>query len=241
VYTYLLINFFTLLVPLVASFDKRIKFYTRWYALFPAVLITAAFFIIWDIYFTHLKIWGFNSDYLSGIYFINLPIEEWLFFITIPYAIVFTYDVIQQNISINISPKVIGKINVTIASLLMVMALINLDKTYTSVTFLLTAAFLVLHLFHKTKYLGHFYLSYLVIFMFPFLIVNGLLTGSWISEPVVWYNNSENLGIRILTIPVEDFVYGFLLYLMNVTIYEKILEVEEDTKLKSAAPESLTI
>jgi lycopene cyclase domain-containing protein len=213
----------------------------HWYALFPAILITAAFFITWDVYFTHLKIWGFNEAYLSGIYLINLPLEEWLFFITIPYAIVFTYAVIRQNISIRLSHKTIEKINVGITILLMVLAMINLDKTYTSVTFLLTAAFVVLHLFHKTEYLGHFYLSYLVIFLFPFLIVNGLLTGFGLPEPVVWYNNSENLGIRILTIPVEDFIYGFLLYLMNVTIYEKILESGESGKVQSKIQKSLTV
>jgi ligand-binding SRPBCC domain-containing protein len=62
-----------------------------------------------------------------------------------------------------------------------------------------------------------------VIFLFPFLIVNGILTGSFLADPVVWYNNQENLALRIFTIPIEDFVYGLLLFLMNVTIYEKLM------------------
>ncbi|MFW5709998.1 MAG: lycopene cyclase domain-containing protein, partial [Bacteroidota bacterium] len=61
-----------------------------------------------------------------------------------------------------------------------------------------------------------------VIVLFPFLVVNGLLTGSWIQQEVVWYNNQENLGIRLFTIPVEDFVYGMELILLNVFIYEKL-------------------
>jgi lycopene cyclase domain-containing protein len=45
--------------------------------------------------------------------------------------------------------------------------------------------------------------------LIPFFIVNGILTGSFIEGEVVWYNNNENLGIRILTIPIEDIVYAF--------------------------------
>jgi lycopene cyclase domain-containing protein len=54
--------------------------------------------------------------------------------------------------------------------------------------------------------------------LIPFLIVNGLLT----SIPVVIYNDNENLGIRIYTIPIEDTVYGMLNMLGVVTIMEEM-------------------
>ena len=60
-------------------------------------------------------------------------------------------------------------------------------------------------------------------------IINGILTDgnfdfSYETNPVVWYNNSENLSIRIVTIPIEDVFYCLLLLLMNITIYEKFKE-----------------
>ena len=55
-----------------------------------------------------------------------------------------------------------------------------------------------------------------MLFLIPFIIVNGILTGSWIEAPIVSYNPSENMGIRLLTIPVEDIFYGFEMILLNI-------------------------
>ena len=57
-----------------------------------------------------------------------------------------------------------------------------------------------------------------MILLIPFFIVNGILTGSFIAEEVVWYNNSENLNIRIFTVPIEDIVYAFSLILSNLIL-----------------------
>lgn len=91
-YTYLLINIFSILIPLLFSFEKRLSFYKLWKALFPAVLITGSFFIVWDHYMTLWNVWQFNPAYVLGINVWGLPIEEWLFFLTIPYSCLFIYE-----------------------------------------------------------------------------------------------------------------------------------------------------
>jgi lycopene cyclase domain-containing protein len=54
--------------------------------------------------------------------------------------------------------------------------------------------------------------------------VNGILTGTGLEAPIVWYNDNHNLGIRILTIPVEDSIYGFELLLLTVWRYDRALK-----------------
>lgn len=219
-YTYLLINLFSILIPFVASFDKRLDFYKQWKFLFPAIFITLAFFINWDVLYTYLGVWGFNPKYLTGINLINLPIEEWLFFITIPYACVFTYTSLNYLIKKDYFKDYEKIISWTLILVLLVVGLVNYNRIYTSFTFITTSIFIILHLYvFKSTYLSRFYFAYMII-LFPFLIVNGILTGSFIDEQVVWYDNTQNLGIRIFTIPIEDSVYGLLLILMNVTFFE---------------------
>jgi lycopene cyclase domain-containing protein len=71
--------------------------------------------------------------------------------------------------------------------------------------------------------MGYFWLAYFI-HLLPFLVVNGILTGATTPEPVVWYNNDENLGVRILTIPIEDTVYALTCLLLPITIMEWMLE-----------------
>lgn len=230
-YLYLYLNIFTILFPLLLSFDKRVAFYKHWSALFPAILINAFFFIIWDIWFTHTGVWGFNSAYLIGIYFFGLPLEEILFFITVPYACVFIYDVLNTYISGDILQSYAKPVAWLLMLSLSILGVFNYSKLYTSITFCALAVMHLVHIrFFGTKVLGRFYLAYLV-HLIPFLIVNGVLT----YLPIVWYNNKYNLGLRIGTIPVEDTMYSMLMLLVTISIYEGLRQYREIKQYQPSA------
>ena len=88
---YLWVNILAISVPLIASFDRRIQLHKKWKFIIPAILLSMIPYIIWDVIFTRHAFWGFNPEYLLGIDILDLPLEEWLFFIAIPYACIFTH------------------------------------------------------------------------------------------------------------------------------------------------------
>lgn len=218
-YTYLFIDLGTLAIPLLFSFHPKIRFYRSWGSLLPALCVTAAVFIAWDRLFTHMGIWSFNKSYISGITFFSLPAEEVLFFFCIPYACLFTYHCLHPFLHFSWNRKTEATLVSTVSFILLLTGILHYDRLYTLVTFAGTALLLLfLKWIIKVKWLCKACSVYTILVL-PFFIVNGLLTGTWLPEPVVRYNPAENLGIRIGTIPVEDVVYGLSLFIMNLSFY----------------------
>lgn len=216
---YLILNLGTLIIPLALSFDKKVNFRQYWSFLLAGIVFALFIFIPWDIAFTKLGVWGFNPDYITGMHLFNLPIEEWMFFITIPYACVFVYEVIRAywpNLYFG------AKFKFVVIPLAIILFAIGILKPglYTSINFIGLSLLLVSYqVVAKHSFWVYFFLTYIVI-VFPFLLVNGILTGSFIAAEVVWYNPDQNLGIRIFTIPLEDFFYGMFLMLTVMVPYE---------------------
>lgn len=226
-YTYLLLDLGSLLGPLLLSFDKRVAFYTHWKALFMAIFCMMLVFIPWDIWKTSLGVWGFNPDYLLGIYFWNLPLEECLFFICIPYACIFIYECMLSYFPKAAMGKHYLQFTGVLASLLIVLAFANTSQWYTASAFGFAGVllFLLIRMGH-VAYLNRFYISYLVILV-PFLLVNGVLTGTGIDKPIVWYSSQAIFNIRIGTIPIEDTIYNLGMLLLVLSIYERLKQGNE--------------
>jgi lycopene cyclase domain-containing protein len=95
----------------------------------------------------------------------------------------------------------------------------NYHRIYTIITFVGAALMLLVHymIFNK-KHLTFFFIMW-IIHLIPLFIINGFLTGI----PVVNYDDNENLGIRIGTVPLEDSFYSMFLLLINLSVYEGLL------------------
>lgn len=227
-YTYFLILGASLAGPLALSFDKKVAFYKSWKYVVPAMILPAIFYIAWDVFFTAKQVWSFNDEYITGIHLFNLPIEEVLFFLVVPYCCLFIYACIRAYFPQLNSNGTTRRTWWVLGISLVVVALVFYNRYYTSWTFLFCGLYLLFmslrQRYFQTFNQGAFLVSYLVI-LIPFLLVNGLLT----SIPIVLYNDAENLRLRIYTIPFEDVFYGMLLVLMNVTIYEKLLNASGHT------------
>ena len=183
-------------------------------------MLTMGVFIPWDVIFTINGVWGFNSDYFLGVEILSLPFEEWFFFLCIPFACVFThYAVLLYFPNLKLKKVTTKAISISLVLILFVLALVNYDKWYTLVNFSLAIPLTWLVYKYNPQLLQHFLLTFLVM-LIPFFIVNGVLTGSWIDNQVVWYNDAENLGIRIGTIPLEDSIYAYSMILMNLFFFE---------------------
>ncbi len=220
-YLYLLLNLGSISIPLLYSFNKKMNFIKQWKTVFMAIILVAIFFIIWDVIFTKNGIWGFNEDYHLPYKIAGLPIDEMLFFICIPYASIFIhYSLEYFKPKVLLSDKIVNQITYFLLIVTAITLFFNLDKWYTSINYSLLILTLLVALFLAKYILKRFYISFVIILV-PFLIVNGILTGSFIPEPVVWYNNTENLGIRLFTIPIEDIGYAFSMLFWVVFLNEQ--------------------
>ena len=219
-YLYLVLDLGSISIPFIFSFHPKLKFFKFWKSLSLSMILTMLIFIPWDVIFTQNGIWGFNDTYFLEHRLFSLPIEEWLFFICIPYACVFThYALLTYFPNVKISAKSTRLISSILLGILLITMVINYDKWYTLINFLYAIILIPIVLKTNEPLLQKYFLTFLVMLV-PFFIINGILTGSFIENEVVWYNNDENLGIRLFTIPIEDIIYAFTLILSNLALTE---------------------
>lgn len=220
-YTYILINFLTIIICFIFSFDRRIQFNKHFAAFLKASIVVAIPFIAWDIAFTKMGVWWFNEMYTLSYRIAGLPIEEWFFFICIPFSCVFTYFCLDKFFNLNWANRFNNLLVWGTVAICSIIGLLFYQNIYTLVTALLTVGtVLYLHYIAKVSWIGKASFVYLCL-MPGFFMVNGVLTGTGLESPIVNYNTEQILNIRILTIPVEDAVYGYAQFMLNIYFFKR--------------------
>lgn len=217
---YLIFNILILLGPLLLSFDKKVRYVSQWGKAMTVIILVLIPFVVWDSLVTGIH-WRFNSAYTLDIRIANLPVEEWLFFISVPFAVLFIWEIIEKRIGNPVSEKLKIIPKYLTLAILPGILFIWLGKVYTGLTLISLGIAGLLEIVLKVKVLSrkNSY-PFFAIVIFLILIFNGYLT----ARPVVLYDPVYQLDFRIITIPIEDFGYGFALILLNIIIFEKLKE-----------------
>jgi len=92
---YMLVLILSGIVPFLLSFFPPLRFYRNIRALFCSILLILVIFGAWDIFAAFRGHWHFNPAGVWKLRIINLPAEEVLFFIIIPFCCIFTWEAIN--------------------------------------------------------------------------------------------------------------------------------------------------
>jgi lycopene cyclase domain-containing protein len=225
-YLYLIFNILIILFPFLLSFERKIRFYKKWKYLLGSILIVGTSFIIWDIFATARGHWSFNEKYLVGMDLFGLPVEEIMFFITVPYACLFTYEVLGEhtrnwNVPVKKWPFMIT------GPLLVAAGTIFWRQEYTTIVLIqagiltFSLPIIVPELISKRR----FWL-YTLITLGLFVVFNMVLT----AIPIVTYGPDQIWGGdglwngRFFTIPLEDFIYNISMLTWYLVAYHLIMK-----------------
>jgi lycopene cyclase domain-containing protein len=220
-FEYFIFNIIVVLGPLLAIlFYPAAKIPTLAPALM-AIFLTAVVFIIWDELVTNF-FWKFNFRYILGFKIIKLPIEEILFFFTVPFACLFLW--VNFPPQSNIQPFINFPIEILIvlSIIFFVLSLIMIYKKiyYTGIVILFFLITIMITIIINPYFI---FQKRFLFFLFPVLFLTFIFNGYLTSRPVVTYNKKVKSNINIWTIPIEDFIYGLILIVINVFIYENLI------------------
>jgi len=216
---YLLLNFLVFIVPFLFSFESRVKYYKKFPELFAAIALTGTLFLSWDAAAVAQGAWHFNPDHLLGWSALGLPLEEFLFFIAVPFSCIFIYEVLcfylpEREVKL---PK--GFLLLILGGL--TAAAVLSEFSYTRAVLAVCALFFLTAFFLQPAILrSRNYWLFIAVTFVPFLAVNSVLTGL----PVVIYDSGAITGARFFSIPIEDFFYSFALLSFNLLIYRYLIE-----------------
>lgn len=83
------------ILPFLLGFFPPLRLYKNKRALLCSITLILIMFGAWDVFATFRGHWYFNPTAVWKFRVVNLPIEEVLFFVIIPFCCIFTWEVIS--------------------------------------------------------------------------------------------------------------------------------------------------
>jgi lycopene cyclase domain-containing protein len=82
-------------VPFLFSLWPPLRFYRNIKALAASLGLVVLIFGAWDVFATYRGHWSFHPAGVWPVRIANLPVEELLFFVVIPFCCIFTWEAIN--------------------------------------------------------------------------------------------------------------------------------------------------
>jgi lycopene cyclase domain-containing protein len=95
-FAYIGVLVFVLLVTWPLQLVLKARVYSKPARLILGLLPMLVLFLIWDFYAIDRGHWFFDEDRVTGVTIGILPIEELLFFITVPIASLLTFEAVRS-------------------------------------------------------------------------------------------------------------------------------------------------
>lgn len=213
-FSYLVFNLIILLSPVFSYFFYSKIIFPNKINHFLAIIFSSLLFIFHDIKVNN-RWWCFNRKYITGIKIFNLPFEEVLFFFTVSFSCLTIWlnlkTLFNQNFVL-LNVFFFGSIFI-----LFFIIFLKTKKVYTKFVNCFYFFLIFLDLFFEVNLILRFnFLIFSLIVILLTLVFNFYLT----KKPVVIYNKNYLSNLKILTIPLEDFLYGINLTYLLVLITE---------------------
>ncbi len=212
---YMAIDLAVIAGPFLLSFDRKVAYWRKWPAVFMAVAVVGTAYIAWDVIVTEIGHWSFSYEYAGTTRLLGLPPAEILFFLVVPYACLFIYECVRAYFPERTVPFS-RWYAYALSVLFSVGVVIFVDRGYTALVMGSVALFFLVAglAFEDVLKSSHTWFFFLISYV-PFMIVNGVLT----ALPIVSYGPDFIIGLRITSIPLEDFFYNFSLLGFNLLVH----------------------
>lgn len=224
---YLLINILILIGPLLLTVLRHRGFLIPARPVLFSMAINCVLFTWWGWYASQQGHWRWNEEYVLGAGLLEIPLEEYLFFLTSCFSCLFIYYAVTQLVPEK--QMSLPRWWYIPIALIMVVLFQLVSGGYTQLVLIIATTLLIyLNQFQWTLITSRRFWIYIALTFVPFLIFNYVLT----SLPILIYGSEHITGFKVATIPIEDFLYSFVMVTMYVVVYES------SRRAKSVTPQS---